>query len=110
MCSWRGSVGEVIHLHFLFDQVLDGVCFKHVGWSLLSNNATNNSARSNNVAVFCRSSASCVMNRVTFALLANHESLFYFKPRHLELFATKMADEDQQPETVISEYEARPRL
>ena len=39
--------------HFLFDQVLDGVCF----WS---NIATNNSARHKNVAVFCRSSKKVV--------------------------------------------------
>ena len=35
---------------------------------------------------------------------------FILKPGLLALFATKMADKDQQPETLISEYQARPCL
>ena len=37
-------------------------------------------------------------------------AFFIFKPRLLVLFATKMMDKDQQPEPLISEYEARPCL
>ena len=37
-------------------------------------------------------------------------AFFIFKPRPLVLFATKMMDKDQQPEPLISEYEARPCL
>ena len=38
---------EMFVQHFLFDETLDGVCFAFT---------TNNSARRNNVAVFCRAS------------------------------------------------------
>ena len=48
---------------------------------------------------------SCILKRVTWAILANHESLSYFRPGLLASFATKMADEedlmvvDEQPES-----------
>ena len=41
---------------------------------------------------------------------AASQSRIDFKPKLLVIFATKMADKDQQPETLISECEARPCL
>ena len=64
---------------------------------------------------------SCVLNRVTFALLANHESLSYFQAWASSIICNEDGGQGcssglrgswwtQQAETLISKYEARPCL